>query len=181
MRRRTGLLLAMALATGITSVPNAAIVLALPTIHVEFDVPLEELQWTVVGYLLTVSALLVAAGRLSDLYGRMKVHIIGIVIFMGGSVVGALSGDAVVLIAGMVVAGVGAAILTPASLAIITQAYTGPQRATAIGVWGAATALFSGVVPAIGGVLTKAADWRWILWLNVVAGVVILIGVRLAP
>jgi EmrB/QacA subfamily drug resistance transporter len=171
----------MALASGITSIPSAAIVLAIPTLHVEFDASVDELQWTVVGYLLTYSTLLIPAGRISDLYGRKKVHIIGIFIYMGGSVVGAVAPSAIVLIVGMVIAGIGAAILTPASLAIITQAFTGSRRATAIGVWGSATAVFSGIAPAVGGVLTDELSWRWILWLNVIAGILILIGVRIAP
>jgi EmrB/QacA subfamily drug resistance transporter len=172
------LLLAMGLASGITSVPNAAIVLALPTLHREFDASTTVLQWTVTGYLLAYTSLLVAAGRLADLFGRKRVLIGGTVIYMAGSILGALAGDAILLIVGLVLAGIGAAVLTPASLAIITDAFRGERRGLAVGVWGAATALFSGLGPFIGGFMTGELDWRWILWLNVIAGVAILFGVR---
>jgi EmrB/QacA subfamily drug resistance transporter len=170
------LLVAMGLASGITSVPNAAIPLALPTLHREFDTSTTVLQWTVTGYLLAYSSLLIAAGRLADIYGRKRVLMAGTVLFMAGSVPGALTHSAIVLIASLVVAGIGAAVLTPASLAMVTDGFRGERRGLAVGVWGAATALFSGVAPAIGGVFTGELSWRWILWLNVIIGAAILIG-----
>ena len=172
------LLLAMALASGITSVPNAAIVLALPTIHRHFDASLTELEWTVTGYLLAYSALLIAAGRLADVFGRVRLLQWGTVLYAAASVPAALAGSATVLIIGLVAVGVGAAVLTPASLAIVTDQFRGESRGLAVGAWGAATALFSGIGPAIGGVFTQEVSWRWILWLNVIVGVLILIGVR---
>jgi EmrB/QacA subfamily drug resistance transporter len=175
-----GLLLAMGLASGITSVPNAAIVLALPTIHHQFDASLSDLQWTVTGYLLAYSALLIAAGRLADMFGRVRVLRWGTALFMAASVPAALAGDSTALIVGLVAVGVGAAVLTPASLAIVTDSFRGKRGGMAVGVWGGATALFSGIGPAIGGVLTQEASWRWILWLNVIAGAFILIGARRA-
>ena len=82
------------------------------------------------------------------------------------------------MILGLIVVGVGAAVLTPASLAIVTDSFRGERRGMAVGAWGAATALFSGIGPAIGGVLTQEISWRWILWLNVIVGVMILAGAR---
>jgi EmrB/QacA subfamily drug resistance transporter len=172
------LLVAMALASGITSVPNAAIVLALPTIHRHFDASLTELQWTVTGYLLAYSALLIAAGRLADVFGRVRMLTWGTVLYVVASIPAALAGSALVLILALAAVGVGAAALTPASLAIVTDRFTGASRGVAVGVWGASTALFSGIGPAIGGVFTQEMSWRWILWLNVIVGVLILIGVR---
>lgn len=96
------LLLAMALASGITSVPNAAIVLALPTIHRHFDASLTELEWTVTGYLLAYSALLIAAGRLADVFGRVRLLQWGTVLYAAASVPAALAGSATVLIVGLV-------------------------------------------------------------------------------
>jgi MFS family permease len=141
------LLLAMALASGITSVPNAAIVLALPTLHREFGASLTELEWTVTGYLLAYSALLIAAGRLADTFGRVRLLTIGTVLFMLASVPGALAGSATVLIVALAAVGVGAAVLTPASLAIVTDSFRDERRGMAVGVWGASTALFSGSPP----------------------------------
>jgi EmrB/QacA subfamily drug resistance transporter len=172
------LLFAMALASGITSVPNAAIVLALPTIHHQFDASLTELEWTVTGYLLTYSAFMIAAGRLADVFGRVRLLTIGTLIYMSASIPAALSGSATVLIIGMILTGVGGAVLTPASLAIVTNKFRGKSRGLAVGVWGGASALFSGVAPAIGGLFTQEASWRWILWFNVIIGALILIGIH---
>jgi EmrB/QacA subfamily drug resistance transporter len=174
----TRLLVGMALASGITSVPSAAIVLAIPTLHKEFDASLGELQWTVTGYLLAYSALLIAAGRLADVYGRVRLLVAGTLIYAAASVGAALANSALVLIVGLIVVGAGAAVLTPGSLAIVTNAFRGSRRAVAVGVWGAASALFSGAGPAIGGVFTGELSWRWILWFNVIVAAGILIGVR---
>jgi EmrB/QacA subfamily drug resistance transporter len=171
------LLVAMCLATGITSIPNAAIVLALPTLHREFDASLTELEWTVSGFLLAYSAPLIVAGRLSDMFGRVRLLVIGTVVYMAASVVGALAGSALVLIVALMVAGVGGAILTPSSLAIITDAFRGARRSTAVAAWGAAGAFSMGIGPAIGGAFTDLASWRWILWLNVIVGALILLGI----
>lgn len=170
------LLVAMGLASGITSVPNVAIALAIPTLHREFDTSTTVLQWTVTGYLLAYSSMMIAAGRLADVYGRRRVLLAGTILFMAASVLGALAGSPIVLIAALLLCGVGAAVLTPASLAIVTDAFRGARRGMAVGVWGAATALFSGVAPAVGGFFTGELSWRWILWLNVIVGAMILLG-----
>jgi EmrB/QacA subfamily drug resistance transporter len=174
------LLFAMALASGITSVPSAAIVLALPTIHQHFNASLTELEWTVTGYLLAYSSLMIAAGRLADVFGRVRLLRWGTVVYMAASVPAALATDPTILIVGLVGVGVGAAVLTPASLAIVTNSFRGERRGMAVGVWGGASALLSGVAPAIGGVFTQETSWRWILWLNVVVGALILLGMRRA-
>jgi EmrB/QacA subfamily drug resistance transporter len=179
-RRGGRLLFAMALASGITSVPNAAIVLALPVIHRHFNASLTELQWTVTGYLLTYSTLMIAAGRLADIFGRVRLITVGTLLYMGASIPAALAGNPTVLIAGLVVAGIGGAVLTPASLAIVTNHFRGPSRGMAVGVWGGSSALFSGIAPALGGLFTQEASWRWILWFNVIIGALILIGIRRA-
>lgn len=172
------LLVGMSLASGITSVPNVAIVLALSTIHRQLDVSTTVLQWTVTGYLLAYSSLLIGAGRLADLFGRVRILTYGTVLYMVASVVGALADSGLVLVVAMVVVGVGAAVLTPASLAIVTDAFRGERRGLAVGLWGAATALFSGIAPALGGLFTGELSWRWILWLNVIIGGLILGCVR---
>src|SRR5947209_8838915 len=128
------LLLAMGLASGITSVPNAAIVLALPVIHRQFDASLTGLEWTVTGYLLAYSALLIAAGRLADVFGRVRLLTWGTILYAAASIPAALAGSALVLILGLAAVGVGAAALTPASLAIVTDRFTGASRGTAVGV-----------------------------------------------
>jgi EmrB/QacA subfamily drug resistance transporter len=157
---------AMALSSGVTSIPTSAVVLALPRIHAEFNASLGELQWTLVGFTLAYSALLVVAGRLADIFGRKRFFLGGTILYAGAAVGAAVAPSAIVLIVAVVAMGVGAAILTPASLSIITDAFEPAQRGTAIGLWASASALVSGLGPALGGVL---ADWEWrsVFWINV--------------
>lgn len=159
-------LTAMAISTGVTSIPTSVVVLALPKIHAEFNASLGELQWTLVGFSLSYSALMIAAGRLADIFGRKKFFLAGTVIYVGAAVWASLAQSTVSLIVAIVLMGAGAAILTPASLSIITDAFEPEQRGTAIGIWAAVGALVSGVGPALGGIL---ADWEWrsVFWINV--------------
>jgi EmrB/QacA subfamily drug resistance transporter len=123
---------------------------------------------------------MIAAGRLADVFGRIRLLKWGTVVYMAASVPAALASDPTILIVGLIGVGVGGAVLTPASLAIVTNSFRGAQRGMAVGVWGGASALLSGIAPAIGGVFTQETSWRWILWLNVIVGALILIGVRRA-
>jgi EmrB/QacA subfamily drug resistance transporter len=157
---------AMALSSGVTSIPTSAVVLALPKIHAEFNASLGELQWTLVGFTLAYSALLVVAGRLADIFGRKKFFLGGTILYAAAAVGAAVAPSAIILIIAVVAMGVGAAILTPASLSIITDAFEPAQRGTAIGLWASASALVSGVGPALGGILADW-DWRTVFWINV--------------
>jgi EmrB/QacA subfamily drug resistance transporter len=159
-------LAAMALSSGVTSIPTSAVVLAIPKIHAEFNASIGELQWTLVGFSLAYSALLVIAGRLADVYGRKKFFLAGTVVYSAAAVGAAVAPSAIILIIAIVAMGVGAAILTPASLSIITDAFEPAKRGTAIGLWAATSALVSGVGPALGGVLANW-EWRSVFWINV--------------
>jgi EmrB/QacA subfamily drug resistance transporter len=149
-------------AAGVVQLPTAAIVVALPTIHAEFGTSVAELQWLVTGFMIPFSAFLIAAGRLADIFGRKRLLLAGTALFGGGSIVAAAAPGVEVLIAGVALAGGGGALLMPTSMSILTNVFTGARRGTAIGMWGAATELVSGVGVLIGGVLTGALDWRWI-------------------
>jgi len=164
--RKWTVLAAMALSTAVTSIPTSAVVLAIPKIHQEFNASIGELQWTLVGFSLAYSALLVIAGRLADVYGRKKFFLGGTIVYALGALGAALSPNAIVMIVAIVIMGVGAAVLTPASLSIITNAFEPEQRGTAIGLWAAAGALSSGVGPALGGLLANW-EWRSVFWINI--------------
>jgi MFS family permease len=148
-------------AAGIVQLPTAAVVVALPAIHAEFGASIEELQWTVTAFYIPETALLVAAGRMSDNFGRKRLFLLGAAVFIIGSIIAAAAPTAEVLIGGIALSGVGAALLMPSSMAILVNVFTGERRGTAIGYWGAATELISGVGVVVGGVLTQL-DWRWI-------------------
>ncbi len=169
--RRTPTLLAMAAAVGIANFPTSAIAVALPAIHEDLNASVGELQWTVTAFTLAMSAFLIAAGRLADIYGRRRIVLAGAGLFAGGSAIAALAPTAIVLIAGLAVAGLGAAALVPASLSIIVNAYPPEKRGLPIGVWGASSALAQAVGPLVGGALTGGLSWNWVFWLGTIVAV----------
>jgi EmrB/QacA subfamily drug resistance transporter len=156
----------MALSNGATSIPTAVVSVALPQIHAEFNASISALQWTLTAYNLAYSSLLIVAGRLSDVFGRRIFFLVGSVIYGLAALGASLAPNTVILIIGVAAMGVGAAILTPASLSILRQVFASDELGTAIGVWGTMGAIVAGVGPALGGVLT---DWEWrsVFWINV--------------
>lgn len=175
-------LTAVVAAAGIVQLPTAAIVVALPTIHGEFGTSIAELQWTVTAFMIPFSAFLIAAGRLADVFGRRGALLIGTAMFGAGSILAAASGRIELLIAGIALAGAGGALIMPSSMSILTNVFTGARRGTAIGLWGAATELVSGVGVLVGGVLTGELDWRWIFVLTAaVAALIAILALRGSP
>lgn len=180
--RHGGTLFATVAAAGIVQLPTAAIVVALPTIHGEFGTSIAELQWTVTAFSIPFTAFLIAAGRLADIFGRRRALLVGCVLFALGSLLAAISPGIEVLIAGIAISGAGAALMMPASMSILTNVFTGKRRGTAIGMWGAATELVSGIGVLIGGVLTGELDWRWIFVVNIVFAVaIVIVALRSSP
>ncbi len=165
-RRALPTLLAMAAAAGIGNFPMTALPVALPELHDQLDASIDELQWAITGYTLAASAFLIAAGRIADIFGRRRILLAGTGLFVVGSVLAALAPTALVVIAGTVVAGLGFAAMLPSSLSIVVNAYPPERRGMPIGVWGAATVLFQGVGPLIGGALTGELSWRGIFWFD---------------
>ena len=149
-------------AAGIVQLPTAAIVVALPTIHAEFGTSIAELQWTVTAFMIPFASFLIAAGRLADIFGRRRALLAGAALFAAGSALAAAAPGVEVLIGGIALSGAGGALLMPSSMSILTNVFTDARRGTAIGMWGAATELVSGIGVLVGGVLTGALDWRWI-------------------
>ncbi len=169
-------------AAGIVQLPTAAIVVALPTIHGEFGTSIAELQWTVTAFSIPFAAFLIAAGRLADIFGRLRALLIGCALFGGGSLLAALAPGIDVLIAGIAISGAGAALMMPASMSILTNVFTGARRGTAIGMWGAATELVSGIGVLVGGVLTGQLDWRWIFVVCIAFAVaIVIVALRSSP
>lgn len=175
-------LAALALSSAMTSLPVAALVIALPAIHSEFDVSLDELQWTMNAYSLAYTAALITAGRLGDLFGRRRLFLAGTALYGAASAFTALSEGVWWLVGGVTVVAIGAAGLTPAALSIIRSSFPEERRGRAIAVWAGASTLVSGLAPALGGILTDQLDWRWIFWVNaILAGVVLALGLRSTP
>jgi len=156
----------MALSNGATSIPTCVVAVALPAIHSAFNASLSELQWTLTAFNLAYSSLLIAAGRLSDIFGRRLFFLVGSAIFGLAALGASLAPTALLLIIGVAVMGVGAAILTPASLSILRQEFAADELGLAVGIWGTMGTIVAGVGPALGGVLTEW-EWRSVFWINV--------------
>jgi len=148
--------------------------IALPTIGRDFHATIGTLQWVVTGYMLTLAALLLLGGSLSDRYGRRRVFCVGIVWFAASSIVCGFAPDSTALIVARVVQGTGAALLTPGSLAILQSSFSPADRGRAIGAWSGLGGLASATGPLLGGYLIAAASWRWIFFINVPVGTLVL-------
>src|SRR6201984_2236168 len=149
---------------------NTIVNVALPTIQSSLHLKVSELEWVVAGYALTFGALMLTGGKLADLFGRRLIFVVGLVIFTFSSLACGLAGSATVLIAARVVQGVGAALMNPSTLSIITVTFPPRQRGTAIGIWAGVSALALAIGPLAGGLITEHINWNWIFFINVPIG-----------
>ncbi|WML83203.1 MFS transporter [Streptomyces sp. VNUA74] len=156
---------------------------ALPDIRASLDAGPSALQWIVDGYSTVFAALLLFGGGVTDRFGHRRVFLLGLGLFSGASVFCGLAGSAGLLIAGRLGQGAGAALLVPASLALLQATF--PDRAArtrAIAVWGAVASVAFGAGPAVGGILVAGSDWRAVFWLNLpVGGLAVLLTLRHLP
>jgi EmrB/QacA subfamily drug resistance transporter len=150
---------------------------ALPSIKTSLDVSDSTLQWVLIAYTITFGGFLLLGGRAADLLGRRRMFMIGLGLFAAASLVCGLAGSIGVLIAARAVQGVGAAIVSPATLSIITTTFEeGAERNKALGIWGAMGGSGAAAGVLFGGILTKYAGWEWIFFVNVpVAAAVLLL------
>lgn len=175
-------LVATVLGSGIATLDSTVVNVALPRIGKELHGDVGDLQWVVTAYLLTLSALLLLAGSLSDRYGRRRIFILGVIWFTVASVACGLSPTAPALTAARALQGVGGALLTPGSLAILEATFRADDRAAAIGAWSGLGGVAVAVGPFVGGYLVQAWSWRLVFFINVpIALVVVLIALRHVP
>lgn len=144
---------------------STVVALALPSIREDVGASAAGLQWMMNAYLLAITALVVTAGRLGDMFGRKRLFLTGLALFALGSVLSGAADDELTLIGGRVLQGVGAAPMLPLSLAIVCNAFPGERQARALGIWAGISAVALGVGPLAGGVLVDL-DWRLIFWIN---------------
>src|SRR4051794_23835834 len=147
---------------------------ALPSIQKELGSSFEDLQWVIDAYALALAALLLACGSLSDLLGRKRVFVLGLVVFSSASLLCGLSGSPAMLNIARAIQGAGGAMMFATSLALIAQEFPADERGTAFGIWGATTGFAVAVGPVAGGALTDGFGWEWIFLVNVPIGVLTL-------
>ena len=145
---------------------------ALPSLGTDLGFAPGDLQWVVSAYVLMTGGLLLLGGRMADLLGRRRVFLAGLVVFTGASLASGLAGSPGVLIAARAAQGLGAAMLSPAALSIITTTFAGAERTRALSVWGAIGAGGAAAGVLVGGVLTSALGWQSVFFINVPVGVV---------
>jgi EmrB/QacA subfamily drug resistance transporter len=170
------------LGSGIALLDATVVGIALPTLGRSLHTDLGPLQWVVTGYTLTLSALLLLGGSLGDRLGRRRIYVIGVAWFAVASALCGLAPNAPVLIATRVLQGVGAALLTPGSLAILQASFVPDDRSRAIGTWSGFSGIASAAGPLVGGYLLAVASWRWIFFINLpLAVVTVVIALRFVP
>ncbi len=160
-------ILGMVLGSAATFLNATVVNIALPSISDDLGADLAGLQWVVNGYLVALSALVLVGGSAGDIYGRKRVFLYGLGIFTLSSLACALAGSLTQLVVARVVQGVGAAAMTPASLAIVDASFVEEDRSQAVGAWASGSALAAGLGPFLGGWLVDAVDWRWVFVLSI--------------
>jgi EmrB/QacA subfamily drug resistance transporter len=177
--RRGKLILALLSAVAFLDFVDASIVnVALPSIRADLGFSEQSLQWVPSAYLLTYGGFMLLGGRAADILGRRRVLVTGTVVIGLSSLAGGLAESSGFLIAARLAQGIGAAMMLPAALSILTTTFVeGPDRHKALGVWGGVGGLASAAGVLLGGLLTEGPGWRWVMFVNPLAAVLVLIGI----
>jgi EmrB/QacA subfamily drug resistance transporter len=158
---------AMCFALFMIMLDNTVVNVALPSIQRDLGASISGLEWTINGYTLSFAVLLATGGRLGDIFGRRRMFLIGVVVFALSSATAGLAAGETDLVISRVVQGVGAAMMMPGTLSIITDAFPAHERGKAMGTWAGVSALALAVGPVLGGFLTEHVSWRAIFYLNI--------------
>jgi EmrB/QacA subfamily drug resistance transporter len=148
---------------------------ALPDIGADLHLHRATLTWVITAYTLAFGGLMLLGGRAADLFGARRTLLVGLAVFTAASLTAGLAGDAPLLLGARAAQGVGAALLSPAALSIVTTTFHGPERGKALGIWAALGGTGSAVGVLLGGVLTAGPGWQWIFFLNVPVGLAVLL------
>jgi EmrB/QacA subfamily drug resistance transporter len=161
------------LALFMTSLDNLVVTTALPVIKESLGASLSQLEWTVNAYTLTFAVLLLTGAALGDRFGRKRMFIIGVALFTSASAFAALAPTGDLLVLARALQGVGAAIVLPLTLTILSDAVPAERRGLALGAWGAIAGLAIALGPLVGGAIVEGLSWQFIFWLNVPLGIIL--------
>jgi EmrB/QacA subfamily drug resistance transporter len=169
------ILLATILGSSLVFIDSSVVNVALPRIQIDLNTTFPNVQWVVEAYALFLAALILVGGSLGDRYGRKRIFMIGTVIFALSSMWCGIAPNISQLIAGRAIQGIGGALLTPGSLAIIRALFPAERRGQAIGLWSGFSAITSALGPLLGGWLVQNISWRWVFFINIPLAIVVLI------
>lgn len=159
----------------ITSLDVVVVATALPSLRTDLNASLSDLEWTINAYNLAFASLMLTGAALGDRFGRRRMYVAGLGVFTAASVACALSTSVETLIAARLVQGIGAAVVLPLTLTLISEAFPMVKRGAAIGIWGAITGLGVAAGPLLGGAIIEGISWQWIFWINVPVGAVAIV------
>jgi EmrB/QacA subfamily drug resistance transporter len=158
---------------------NTVVNVALPAIQRDLGIGVSQLEWVVTGYALSFAVLMLTGGKLADMLGRRRIFLAGLIIFTVSSLFCGLANGADMLIVARVVQGVGAALMMPATLSIITATFAPEERGAALGIWAGVSAMALAIGPLVGGLITEHISWSWIFYVNVPIGILGVIAGRI--
>jgi EmrB/QacA subfamily drug resistance transporter len=176
------ILAATILGSSLAFIDGSVVNLALPALQANLNATVVDMQWVVESYALLLAALMLVGGSLGDIYGRKRTYIAGVVLFAGASAWCGLAANVNQLIVARGVQGIGAALLVPGSLAIISASFRKEDRGRAIGTWSGFTSITAAIGPVLGGFLIEHGSWRWAFFINLpLAAVVLALTIRYVP
>jgi EmrB/QacA subfamily drug resistance transporter len=179
--RKSWVLAATILGSSMAFIDGTVVNVALPALQNALHASLSDVQWVMEGYSLFLSALLLAGGSLGDIYGRRRIFALGIVLFSIGSAWCGLSPRIGHLIAARALQGIGAALLVPGSLALISASFPSEERGRAIGTWSGFTSITTAIGPVLGGWFVEHLSWRWVFFINLPIAFAVLLILRRVP
>jgi EmrB/QacA subfamily drug resistance transporter len=173
-RAKRYVLIATIIGSGMVFINGTTVNVALPALQSSLGATVSDIQWIINGYSLLLASLILLGGSLGDHYGRKRIFMIGVAVFTLASAVCGLVNDIGPLIAARMVQGIGGALLTPGSLAIISAAFKDEERGRAIGLWSGFSALTMAIGPLLGGWLIDNLSWRWIFFMHIPLALIVL-------